>query len=159
MDRKQQLLSLINAVNFSDLTLDQVSIEPATSVNGAQNTSVTLVGHGVVEGECSVGYNRVALSEVFGSFKPVVSVGRGRTDLASVLDNLNARYGLTLEAEEWDWTFDEPTMLGSLAPKDQGLFYWRPLPVVVRVVYELIDIDSELTVPELSGFQYSTLAP
>lgn len=136
MDRKQQLLALINAANQSDLTLEQVAFSVPTPVTGgAHNTQVVLTGQTNVSDTTTLSYDRVLLSTVFRGLTPVAGVPQASVTKDSVVASLNARYALTLDPEELDWAFDSATQLGTLSAASAENLYWRSAPISVQVVY------------------------
>lgn len=160
------LLDQINTDNPSHTLTDaQVTFGlPTVSTGGtpARDTEITVTavaGSGYT-GSVILRYNRVDLSTVPGVLNKVFSLGDGTT-VADLIPEINTRYGINLQAEDYvdaalpafDGTPNEQHDFSVVANADS--LVWRGT-LVLTVKSEDIPLSTALTTTTLNGLVYTS---
>lgn len=159
----EALLALLNSANSKAYTLEQITFgAPADIVEagvGEPNTTVTVTG---VEAKGYTGskvlsYKRLDLTTQFEGHT-LESYGPAENGtLAEVLADIKAQTGVEILAEDLSndsvVDFSQPTLLLSAKA---GSYKWTGT-VTVNTRTDLKDLNSDITVATLPGFEYATI--
>lgn len=161
MSTLTELLALVNTANGTNYDASHVAFAaPAVVDHNGKNTSIVVTGKagGGRTGSKTLYYTRLDLAQQF-TGHPLTSSGpaTGGT-LAEVLADIATATGVSIDAGDLSNAADVDFSAGTvtLTAKADSLKWVGS--VVVTLTTDAIDINSELTVDELAGFNYATIS-
>lgn len=150
----QDVLALINVQNVADLTKDDIDFDvPAVLTDDERNTS--LVVNSKPEGRYNsfveIKYDRLELARLFHNAEFVTVIVSGTPDKQDIVCGINAEYGTTFDAEEFDISATVNDRATLTAKATNHGYYGS---IVVNLVQERVHLQDRLTEVNLNGFAY-----